>query len=608
MKSAAISTMHLYGIGGGARTVAWFARALGDLEYRVDIYSSTPIPPEVRDWLPHNIAISNSYPTCARGYDLLLNIDHFGYVTPLAERNWAHIFQPHDRNRPPDGFELWANSKYTAGQCRKQWGLEAKYIYVPMSAEFRPMRKQRWICHCSRFVQPTPYADKGHRQMIMAFISGFEQGDLRDWRFHLVGPVDPGMDDYFRQLQAMAQGYPIHFHLKVPDSQLVAIVGQSAIYWQVTGITMKEIPGAQEHLGATPIEAMAAGTVPICHNTGGHLETIRQGQTGFLVNSTRQLLETTVSLSRNWHMWAAVSEQAHRQGIAWQDYFSFVDRMEAMLSGESREVPHPPILLSPFHEGDVSIIIPVRNKWKLTERMLGSIMATCKPGAVFVVDNASTDETPARASESEGVTYIRLAENKGYAGAIMEVLPQVKTPLVLLANNDMECLDKQWLAHLTSFMSCEVGIVGPKLLYHNGTLQFAGGLFDWNRPDVGYHRWYGEADGPKANLVERVPFVTGACLLARKELLGLPSGLREGLNYEDAHWCLNAWYRGYEVVYVPCVRLMHYEAQTKLDVIDWARSKVEKSRDCFAAHWHLKWLSDSRLARVRVLNTQLTGQ
>lgn len=279
MKTAAIHTMHLYGMGGGARAVAWFAYALGDLGYQVDIYTSTDVPPQVRLWLPRAATLQGSHQTCFRDYDLGFNIDHFNYMPPLAKHNWAHIFQPHDRNHPPAGYELWTNSKYTAQQCQELWGLEAKHIYIPISETFVPLRKRRIISHCSRIVRPTRYADKGHQQMIMSFISGHEQGMLRGWQFYIVGSVDPNMEDYLSYLRQLAQGYPIFFHLDANDETVENILGLSAFYWHMTGITMPEIPGAQEHLGLTPLEAMACGAVPICYKSGGPLETIEHGRT-----------------------------------------------------------------------------------------------------------------------------------------------------------------------------------------------------------------------------------------------------------------------------------------------------------------------------------------
>lgn len=607
MKTAAIQTMHLYGAGGGARAVAWFASALGDLGYHVDIYSSTDVPPIVRSWLPRRATLASSYPTCGRGYDLLFNIDHFHYVPPLAKRNWAHIFQPHEHNRPPSGYELWANSKYTAGQCQQQWGLEAKHIYIPISESFMPLRKRRWISHCSRIVAPSQYADKGHQQMIMAFLAGIMRGDLADWQFHIVGSVDPGMEEYLKYLKAHSQGYPIHFHLEATDDDIMAVLGLSSFYWHMTGITMKEIPGAQEHLGLTPIEAMAAGAVPICHKSGGLPETVHQSQTGFLVDSPGELLDVTIGLIRQPNVWAAVSEQAHRQGQAWQDYPAFVDRVASMFDSQTGEIPATYAPLSLFTEKDVTIVMPVYNEWGLTRQMLHSIVTTANPGGMILVDNGSTDATSTEACKIKNLTYLRLEKNRGFAGAIMDALPHVHTPLVMIVNNDMECLDSQWLSYLVSFMAGRVGIIGPKLLYPDGRLQSAGGLFDWSRSDIGFHRYYRYPDGPMANTVERVPFVTGAAMLIRKELVEIPSAMQKGLNYEDAHWCINAWHKGWEVLYAPCVRLIHMEARTKR-AVETSVSAIKRNRAAFVKHWQLKWLDDPRLARVRNLNAQLVAQ
>jgi GT2 family glycosyltransferase len=327
--------------------------------------------------------------------------------------------------------------------------------------------------------------------------------------------------------------------------------------------------------------------------------------TGFLVDTLGQLLQTTVTLAQDMTLWANTSEQAIRCGEAWKDYVAFIDRFEALLDGRIVELPGPRPILSTFTEQDVTVVIPVHNQWELTERMVRSIQATSKPGHIIVVDNGSTDETRGRLGEL-GVEHMRHDENLGYAGAVMSALDRVKTRLVLIANNDMECIVKNWLAVLVSLMEPAVGIIGPKLLYPDGRLQFAGGLIDWNRPDIGFHRWYGKEDHPCASAVERVPFVTGACLLARKELLTLPRELEGGLNYEDTHWCLNAWYSGYEVRYAPTAALVHYEARTKR-AMDTARDDIVSNRKAFMRLWHERWIEDDRMSQVRNLNEGLMG-
>ena len=254
------------------------------------------------------------------------------------------------------------------------------------------------------------------------------------------------------------------------------------------------------------------------------------------------------------------------------------------------------------------MIIPVYNNWMVTRRFLASLATTARPGKVILVDNASTDETQEEASVIDGITYVRLGENKGYAGAILEVLPQVETPLVLIANNDLEAIDTEWLNYLVGFMGPDTGVVGPKLLYPDGRLQFAGGVFDWNRPDIGPHRWYGQVDGPRASGIERVPFITGACILLRKDILGeTPPEFLEGLNYEDAHWCLSSWANGLDVQYAPCVRLHHHEGETKR-IVDWSEEAVQHNRKLFHKLWGARWLADPKLARLRSLNSTLLLQ
>ena len=67
------------------------------------------------------------------------------------------------------------------------------------------------------------------------------------------------------------------------------------MYWHFTGYGVDSSihPEQVEHLGMTPLEAMASRTVPFCFNAGGPRELIESGKNGFLFNSPEELLQQT---------------------------------------------------------------------------------------------------------------------------------------------------------------------------------------------------------------------------------------------------------------------------------------------------------------------------
>lgn len=585
MKSC-ITTSHLYGMGGGAKAVFWIA--LGLLEHGpVTVFTRTAIPESVIKEMPKSVRYAQYYKGCSAGFDLHVNVDHFHYEDPMAKRNIAHIFHPHRRNEPPGEFELWANSEYTRKEIWRLWDAWAETFYVPVDDDFAPGRKEKRILHVSRFAAPSQYADKGHRQMIRAF----KMMKLDDWEFVMAGSVDPAQAGYLSSLMAEASGANIKFAPSVPRKDLLELYGSSSIYWHMTGVGMPDIPGAQEHLGITTIEAMASGCVPIVRGTGGQPEIVDDRFNGILVETEDGLARSTLSMVHNMDAWALLQQQALAAGRAWTDGDWWDDQFTGLLmDGVSMEAPKAPLPRLKYGPKDVDIIIPIYNS-TMIERCLDSLP---DGPTVIVVDNGS-DET----IEHDRIDrYVRLEENLGFAGGNMAGFEESTAPIVLALNDDVIApKGDTWLNAMLIVMSQDdVGVVGAKLLYPDGRLQHTGVLFDFHREDVGYHRWYGQGDRPEANVLCQMPAVTGACLMAKRELFDMRPDLYPGGNYEDAHLCLNARAQGYEVWYQPAAELIHVEAVTKRHTgIDY----VGLNRRTFIEQWRDRYLDDAAFSEFR---------
>jgi len=588
MKSC-ITTSHLYGMGGGAKAVFNCASGLAQ-HGPVVLFTRTPVPADVLAEMPRdNVQMAFYYTGCSAGYDLHINIDHFNYDVPEAKINLAHIFHPHGKNMPPDGYGLISNSMYTKAMVLEKWGLDSTCLYLGIEDDYHVGAKEKMILHVSRFSAPTHYADKGHRQMIAAFRS-----IPQDWQLVMVGSVDPNQQGYLSSLMADAVGLNVMFAIDQPRDRLLDYFSKASFYWHMTGVSMPKITGAQEHLGLTTIEAMASGCVPIVRGTGGQIEIVQNRFTGVHVNDARELAAVTNTIINDMHLFSLLSQQTVRAGRAWMGADKFCERFDRVVfHGEDNTVP-----VAENHErihalDDVAIIIPVWNS-TLVDRVLDAI---CEGSEVIVVDNGSDHEI----RHSRIDQYIRLEENKGFSAANMIGLENTDKPLILALNDD--CIppdDPLWLDVLVNTIDEPgVGVVGAKLLYPDGRLQHAGVFFDWHREDIGYHRWYGEDDRPAASQRADVPAVTGACLLARRELFDMRPDLYPMGNYEDAHLCLNAWAQGWRVVYQPAAVLVHMEAVTKrASDIDF----VSHNRRAFIDDWRDAFLDEECMKVVRGVN------
>lgn len=244
-----------------------------------------------------------------------------------------------------------------------------------------------------------------------------------------------------------------------------------------------------------------------------------------------------------------------------------------------------------------SIIIPVWNKLDLTAQCLTALATVTTESSyeVIVVDNGSTDGTAEFLTSLSGdVQVIRNQDNLGFAKACNQGARVARGKYLVFLNNDTIPL-KGWLKALVDEVEAypEVGIVGSKLLYQDGTVQHAGVVL--NRSEgLPYHIYKGfSGDSPAVNQRREYQVVTGACLLIRRSLFRELGGFDEGFrnSFEDVDLCLKAGERGYHVVYQPRSVLYHLESQSpgrKLHDDSNAKRLLER----WGSHW---WLVDEDL-------------
>jgi glycosyltransferase involved in cell wall biosynthesis len=144
-----------------------------------------------------------------------------------------------------------------------------------------------------------------------------------------------------------------------------------------------------------------------------------------------------------------------------------------------------------------------------------------------------------------------------------------------------------WLAAMqyAAHRADDVGIVGPKLVYPDTRIQFAGTVRNLGAPEWFDHRFrFKPMDWGAASLPRETLAVTGACMYVRRELIDRIGLLDESypMAYEDVDWCLRAWQAGFRVIYFPAAWLVHYESVTRgTDVGERER----RSQELFWERW-----------------------
>jgi len=583
----AISTSHLYSMGGGFQAVKWHILAAKALGHEVTVFTrNAPSEGILKNWFD-GVPLRQYYPHCGTDFDVEFNIDHFAQSTPDAKLSISHTFFPMDSTpAPAEETVIYSNSAYTARHIKAKWNRDAEPLYIPIDNHFHAGDKQKTILHVSRFSEPSPWADKAHRQMIQAFKLIFRK--IPGWKLILAGSVDPNQEWYVSELMRLAAGYDIEFMPNISDKTMADLYAQSSIYWHATGVSLPTTPSAQEHMGIAPLEAQASGCVPIVYNSGGMPEVVVNGQTGLLFDNIMDLPKMTLDLIGNMALWAKMSQSGQLWARSWMNFDNFVERVDDMLN---KHPLRPMVEWRPalkYKQEDVTIVIPTYNS-PLLEKCLISLDKTVPNSRVLVINNGGSPMTFSADVDAimggHSWDVYTADSNLGYAGAMKVAEGLVKTPLVLMFNDDVIAQYIGWLENMLLVMNNDsVGVVGAKLLFPDGRLQHAGGALDWNRKDIGYHRLYGQPDSVQASTPQECDFVTGACMLIRRELFNMPEELQEGLYFEEL-WISNvAREKGFKTVYQPAAVLVHHEGNTRARTQE-AQDKIDHNKRAFIERW-----------------------
>jgi GT2 family glycosyltransferase len=174
--------------------------------------------------------------------------------------------------------------------------------------------------------------------------------------------------------------------------------------------------------------------------------------------------------------------------------------------------------------------------------------------------------------ELHGVPFriVRLTQNAGYATANNLGASLAAGRLLLLLNSDVIPDRPGWIEKMLDFYDAtpDIGALGPKLLFEDGSIQHAGMYFQKDASGVWGNLHYtkgvaSQSFGP-ASVARPVPAVTGACLMIDAALFSEMGGfshlyMRGG--YEDSELCLRLASRGRRNWYLGEVELYHLEGQ-----------------------------------------------
>jgi GT2 family glycosyltransferase len=222
----------------------------------------------------------------------------------------------------------------------------------------------------------------------------------------------------------------------------------------------------------------------------------------------------------------------------------------------------------------VSIIIPNRDCIPLLAQCVRSVeAATHRHFEIIIAENNSqqteTFDYYRTLERQPGVRVLRWGRPFNYAAINNFAAAQCQGDVLLFLNNDVEALRADWIERLLEHaLRPEVGAVGAKLFYPDGSIQHGGVMLGYGGHAGHCHRFCpGSSAGYCGRLavVQNFSAVTGACLMMRRSVFEEVGGFDEDfvLDFNDVDLCLRIRQQGYWVVWTPHALLCHHECKTR---------------------------------------------
>jgi glycosyltransferase involved in cell wall biosynthesis len=188
-------------------------------------------------------------------------------------------------------------SEFVRQVLKEHHAIEAEVLYPPIDDFSLLVEKKPIILSVGRFFTGM-YNDKRFDVMIEAFKRLTLHPEAQSWEYRMVGSCgdDDGSRRYLASLQRSAAGYPVFFHVNATYDELRRLYSEASIFWHAAGYGADEAtsPERMEHFGMTTVEAMSARCIPIVINKGGQKEIVTHGRSGFVWNTTEDLVDLTM--------------------------------------------------------------------------------------------------------------------------------------------------------------------------------------------------------------------------------------------------------------------------------------------------------------------------
>lgn len=224
----------------------------------------------------------------------------------------------------------------------------------------------------------------------------------------------------------------------------------------------------------------------------------------------------------------------------------------------------------------VSILIPTKDHIDDLDRTIKSILNNTeyKNYEIIVIENNSEQSETFKYYEEiqkldADIRVVTWEKGFNYSAINNYGAKFANGELLLLLNNDVEVINKEWLTKMVSLAQREdVGCVGAKLYYPDNTIQHGGIIVGLGGAAAHAHRGFNKNEYGyflRLGITHNLSAVTGACLMVKKSVFDEVNGLDESFEvaYNDVDFCLRVLETGRVNVWTPYAELYHYESKSR---------------------------------------------
>lgn len=222
----------------------------------------------------------------------------------------------------------------------------------------------------------------------------------------------------------------------------------------------------------------------------------------------------------------------------------------------------------------ISIVIPTRDKAHLLKSCIESIRnQTNYPNyCIVVVDNQSAEPATLaylRELAADNIRILSYDAQFNFSKICNFAAERTETEYLCFVNNDTQIIQPDWLELLLDHaIHEEVGIVGPQLLYPDGSIQHLGVMLGLR--GLAGHVFRGKSPINADNSLGKdicfqVEAVTFACVMVKRQIFNSTNGLdsRFAVGLNDVDFCIRLRARNLSSIVCRRSTLIHHESQSR---------------------------------------------